>query len=171
MIKIMGAVLIISAGVVNGVKAAKKLRDRVKILQSLFLSAAQIRAEINTRLSSVTDILKKMALSPNRVVSELYKKAYTGMLGSDGEAFSVIWRRAVDSSPELLLRDDEKSALYEMGMCLGKYDAKSQDTLLGAVIEKLGHLEKCAEEELKNELRLQTGLSVISGVFVVIVLL
>ncbi len=171
MLKTIGAVLIISAGIINGIKSANKLKNRVKGLRSIMLSVGRMRAELVSRLSSVTDILKSLSERAPMPAKKLYERAYSGLKQSEGESFYSIWRAAVDDSDELMLNSDEKTVLYEVGACLGKYDVKSQDELLNGIILRFSGLEGEAEDELKSELRLQAGLSVISCIFVVIILL
>ena len=71
----------------------------------------------------------------------------------------------------MYLREGEKLTLCEIGMCLGRYDIRNQESMLDRVIRRFETILSRAEEEKRANARTQAYLGIISGIFVVIVLL
>lgn len=171
MIKALGAILIISGCAVSSYRCVKKMADRVRSLSSVTCALEMMRYEITERLTPMADVFEMMAASVPKPASLLFKNADSEMKELGSCSFYTIWKRAVDKTDQLLLRENEKTALYQVGLSLGRYDFKSQETSLKRAAMKFDAFTKRAEEERRRNRTMQTYLGVISGIFLVIVLL
>ena len=171
MIKALGAALILGSCLISGLRSASELNMRVRSMKSILSSVEIMRGEVSSRLTSVTDIFKLLSENAEMPARRLYKNALSELANADGDMLQNIWRRAVEKTNELLLTDTEKLTLFDIGACLGRYDVKSQMAMLERIASRFEEFRARAEEDRRREIRLQTCLSVISGVFVVIILL
>ena len=171
MIKAIGAIIIIAACSVSSFKGVKRLGNRVKSMQSIVSALEIMKSEIVTRLTPVTDVFELLEKEGEYPANLLFKNASNEMKRLGQCSFFTIWRTAVEKTKELCLTDNEKLSLMEVGMCLGRYDAKGQEAMLTRAAQRFDVYRKRAEEDRKRDFKTQAYLGVISGVFVVIVLL
>ena len=86
-------------------------------------------------------------------------------------SFAAIWRRSVETTPELLLTEQETQTLAELGFSLGRYDAKEQSNALSYTIRRMEIFLQKAEAQRDKDSKTQAFLGVAAGVFAVIILL
>lgn len=171
MTKYIGAVVIIVSCVYSTLKAVKKLRDREKSMQSLCTSMEILKDEISNHLTPIPEVFEMLAERSQYPANKLYKNALEEMKNIGSCSFFSIWKKAVAETEELLLTEPEKQVLGEIGLTLGRYDVKNQEGMINRVISRFDFYRKRAEDDRRQNTKTQAYLGIISGVFVVIVLL
>ena len=171
MIKLIGAAVILISSALSSVRAVKRLGDRVRSMQSICASLEIMKSEIGSRLTPIPEIFELLAEQADQPARALYKNASKQMDRLGELSLSAIWKNAVESTPELRLTDTEKLTLCEVGMCLGRYDPQDQQIMLDRAAGRFESYRKRAEEDRQRNFKTQAYLGVISGVFIVIVLL
>ena len=140
-------------------------------MKTLLSSLEMMKGELTARMSSAAEIFTFLSENAEYPAKKLYENACVEIRNADGDMLSLLWRRAVEKTPELCLTDTEKLSLYDVGICLGRYDVNSADKMLTRIITRLEQYRVRAEEDKRREVKLQAYLSVIGGIFVVIILL
>jgi len=171
MLKMLGAAVIILTCSVSAVRAVVRLNSRVRSLRSLCLCADVMKNEIGENLMPVPELFELLAEMGDGPAGRLFENARLGLGMLGRESLYSIWKKAVENTPGLGLTQTEKETVEEMGLCLGRYGAENQAAMLGRIAFRLETYRKRAEEERGRDIKLQAYLGVISGVFVVIVLL
>lgn len=171
MLRLCGAVLIISGSVFWAAKALSRLKGRILALEALISSLEMLRGEICTRLSPICDACELLSRDAAEPACYLYERVYRGMESLGDKSFNAIWRDACSSSDELRLTEDELLILCDLGSSLGRYDVEEQKTAISRTVRILeAHMRK-AEEERRRDGRVHAAFPIVAGLFAVIILL
>lgn len=151
LLKASGVILIILSSVFLGNTIKDSYKERVKLLSSLQNALRYLINQINT-FSILEDAL--MACSTSMYKSgegkDLFACAAKNL--NTGITVSEAWKRAVDCfNGSAYLKSEDKDALYEAGSVLGNSTADMQTEVINSVIERLGELERKAEEINKRD--------------------
>ncbi len=171
MLRIAGAALVILATGTMGAAGVLRLRRRTAALEGLCASLRTMESEICSRLSPMRETLEILSGSAPAPVRGLYRRAAEGMGELGRRSFRSIWRGAVESSGELLLRAEEAQVLMELGSCLGRYDVREQAETIARVRGRLEVFLRRAEEERERDWKLHAFFGLASGIFAVTILL
>ena len=169
LIKVIGASLIMAGTVGWGIMGVRRLRIRASVLRELTSSLDIMRGEICERCTPMPQLLKNLSELYRAPVSNFYRRA-AEKLETDETLFKA-WQSAVDESAELMLNEDEKSAMRELGLCLGKYDAQEQRTAIEYTRRRLSAFADKAIAQRDSESKLHAFLGVAAGIFAVMILL
>ena len=171
MIKLLGAVLIITGTAAWGAGKALRLKNRVRSLSSLVSSLGMMESELETRMTPMPELLELLETEAPYPARRLYTEALGEMKKLGETPFSGIWRQSVLKSPELLLTAREESCLAELGFSLGRYDIAQVRAAIGYTIRRFSDFRDDAERERKANSRMYAFLGVAAGVFAVVVLI
>ena len=170
MIRTMGAVLVIAATGLVGLRGVIRLRRRVQVLEGLIVALQMMESEICSCLTPMREVLEKLSKEAPPPVRKLYSNAVEGMAELGRCSFFAIWREAVERSRELPLTREEAETLTELGLCLGRYDVREQAEAIGRVRRRLEIYLKRAEDERTRDSKTHAFFGVASGVFAVMIL-
>lgn len=171
MINIVGAIILTGAAAAWGVSGVIRLKTRVHNISSLITALEMMRSEISGRLTpmpELLDMLKKEAPYPAGL---FFEKVRSGMTQLGAYSFAAIWRRTVENTPELMLSEQEVKTLSELGLSLGRYDAREQSNALSYTIRRMEIFLQKAEMQREKDSKTQAFLGVAAGIFAVIILL
>lgn len=171
LIKIIGAVLIMSATISCGVSGVARLRRRAQCFESVITALEIMESEICTRLTPMHEVLEILSNDGPVMVQGLFSRAELGMEELGRKSFSDIWEDAITKSCELDLRKDEADALWELGLCLGKYDVASQAQSIARVKLRMEAFRLRAEEEKARDTKVKAFFGLAAGLFAVIILI
>ena len=171
MLKILGAVLIICGTTSWGICSVMQMKNRVKALDSLVWSFDLMKDELCTNLTPMPELLRRMADSAAKPASLFFEKAAEKTSELGAKSFREIWISALNETPSLYLRRDEKEILYELGGCLGRYDFESCGRAIQSAKNRLEKKAEQAERDRRMNSRLHAFLGVAAGMFAVVVLL
>lgn len=171
MLKMIGAVLIICGTTSWGLCSVIQMKNRVRALNALVWSFDMMKDEICTNLTPMPELLSRMASYTPKPACEFFKKAAAKTSDLGAVSFREIWASAVDETPSLYLRGDEKEILYELGGRLGRYDFESCGRAIQAAKNRLEKKAEQAERDRRMNSRLHAFLGVAAGMFAVVVLL
>ena len=79
MLKLLGAVMIVSASTLMGISVQRKLCDRVRILQELISFLQELKAEIVFRAAPIMDILTKFAGKERCFTATYFKRVCSNL--------------------------------------------------------------------------------------------
>ncbi len=171
MLRALGAALIITATGLMGLRGVWRLRWRCRCIEGLIESLQLMELEICSRLAPMREVLEKLSREAPKPVRGLYRRALEGMGEIGRRSFFSIWGDAVESSRELMLREEETELLRGLGLALGRYDVRDQAETISRVRRRMeGYLMR-AEAERERDTKLNAFFGVASGIFAVIILL
>ena len=171
MLRFVGAILIMTAATIWGIGGAVRLKNRARSLNALVSSLGVIKSEICDRFATLPEIVTLLEKESIQPVTIFYTNVRKGLEKIGDSSFSSIWSKAVEETPELLLRPQEALALSELGFNLGRYNIAEQR---GAVLYTLRRMEsfaKQAELERDKDAKTRAFLGVAAGIFAVIILI
>lgn len=171
MLRIIGALLLVSGTAAWGITEVMKLRERARSLSAVTSSLETVRSEICDRLTPMPELLELMSEMSEYPANLLYKNAGEKMKSIGSKPFSSIWKQAIDETPELVFKAPEKQVLNELGTSLGKYNIEEQRSAITFAQRRLDSLTQKAESERDTQSKVKAALSVAAGVFAVVMLI
>jgi stage III sporulation protein AB len=171
MIRILGAVMMIFGASAWGILGVVRLRERVRSLSAITAALGIVRCEICERLTPVPELFVMMGKEAQYPASALFRRAERKMSELGIATFPQIWRLAVSETPELLLRPREATALSDLGLTLGRYNADEQRREIDYMKRRFEGFLRDAETERQRDSKMHALLGIAAGVFCVMILL
>lgn len=168
MIRILGALLIVTAFSLAGAAVSAELRARARRLAALCSALELLRGEVVDRLAPVPEIAERLAASGPEEARAFFRCLSLELERLGEKAFSEIWSSCAGS---IGLRPGELEALCGLGRCLGRYGADEQNAAISRCMAILGAFAKKAEDEAASGARLYGGLGVTVGLLFATVLI
>ena len=169
MIKLIGAIMLIGGTAAWGLTSVFRLRARCRSLAAVTHALGVMQSEICDRLTPMPELFVQLADEAEYPASLLYKNAGDKLQSLGSASISSIWRKAVSSTPELLLAPPEEAVLAELGASLGKYNADEQKNALVYTRRRMEEFTRRAEQTRDNDSKMHALLGVASGVFAVVI--
>ena len=171
MIRIIGAVMMIFGASAWGILGVVRLRERVRSLEAVAAALGAVRCEICERLTPVPELFLMLGKEAQYPASNLFRRAERKMSELGLATFPEIWRLAVAETPELLLKPREATALSDLGLTLGRYNANEQRREIDYIKRRFEAFLKEAETERVRDSKMHALLGIAAGVFCVMILL
>ena len=169
MLKLIGAILLVSGAAVWGLLGARGLKDRGVALRAVESSLELMEHELCDLLTPVPELFAVLGSVSPEPAGQLYRNAAARMKEIGAVPFSELWHRAVTDTEELLLTEEETTALSELGVSLGKYDVNEQRRAVEAARKRFGLFAERAEKERDKNWKSQAFLGAAAGIFAVII--
>ncbi len=162
--KLTGALLLLLAAAGIGCRAAADLRNRVQYLRLLRQLLTAICTELRGNLPLIPDLLHTLAANP------AYRSLhFLRCAAADAAQFPDCWQRALadDPAPDA----DTRRILETVGQTLGSTTLSGQLDTLHLCDERLQHLLHDAEQSAAQKGQLYRSLGILSGIFLVILII
>jgi len=118
------------------------------------------------------ELLHQLSEEAEYPAGELFKNAQEKMRAAiGGVSFAIIWRQAVQTTPELMLTREEQSVLCELGLSLGRYNADQQKNALQYTQRRMEDFRQKADAERDSKSKMHAFLGVAAGIFAVVILI
>jgi stage III sporulation protein AB len=170
-IRFIGAILITAGAGAWGFLSVLRLRRRANILLALSGAIEIMKSEVYDRLTPMPELMRLLMEDTPYPVSALFRRVHEKMETLGRKPFSSLWSAAIAESPELLLKEEERRAISELGYFLGRYDAGEQKSALVRVQRRMEEYARRAEAERDKKTPVHAFLGVAAGVFVSVLLL
>ena len=171
MIRFLGAILITAGAGAWGVLSVLRLRRRAAVLHALAGALELMKREIYDRLTPMPELMRMLSDDTPAPAGLFFGRVHEKMQSLGRRPFSALWNAALEESPELMLRQEERGVLRELGLFLGRYDAGEQKSALTRVQRRLEEYARRADLERDAKARVHVFLGVAAGVFVSVLLL
>ena len=171
MIKVIGAILLIAGTAAWGITGVFRLRGRCRSLTAITRALGAMQSEICDRLTPMPELLLQMGEEAGAPADVLFRNAAEMMSELGTAQFSVIWRRAIERTPELLLTREEETVLTELGMSLGRYNVEEQKNALVYTRRRMEEFAHKAELARDMNSKMHAFLGIAAGVFAVVILI
>ena len=172
MVRIAGALLIISTTSLLGVQAANRLKEAYQQMQYMQKILWQMKSRISYTRADLGDIFRQVS----RELREPYRSWLHGiaqeMEKNSGKLISQIWREQTEKSLESSgLPKQEIQRIKQVGDCMGSADIELQIKNLELYISELEQSMNEMRPVIQGKVRVYHWLGVTGGVFISVILL
>ncbi|WP_251494275.1 stage III sporulation protein AB [Otoolea muris] len=170
--KLLGAALVVGSCTGFGLGAARRLRERRRLLEILRQMIFHLRGEILYANAPLSCALLRTGNRGSGWAAALFTESAKELEREGGEPFEVIWKRQVELlSGDTVLKEPDLKALLRFGMNLGYLDRDMQEKTMQLYLEELElALERLRREE-PDKSRLLFGMGVLGGLFLTVILI
>lgn len=172
MLKIAGIICVLLGCIGYGADRIGRERRRIEYLREMIRIIRRIQDEIGYGKHTLPEICLILSEYCNVLYQPYFRQIYEQANRANGTSFAHIWeqqmRQCLRDAP---LSEDEKDILKNMTRNLGMQEEKLQAESIGLLMEPLVRKCRKAEDSFENKARMIFSVSVLTGVFLTILLL
>lgn len=169
--KWIGAIILILISTIIGFEFSSKFNKRPEQIQQLKNALNILEAEIlysQTKLKDAFYIISKQIPMPTQ---ELFQLAYQKLSSNEADLFTL-WNDSINKYiQKSALTKKEKEILLQFGVTLGQYDVSQQQKYITVTIQHLNRILDEAERKRDKYGNMSKTLGILSGIFIVILLI
>ncbi len=169
-LKLTGAVMIICATVLIGIHAVACMKRRIYLLVTLRDSMRKLESFINYERLPLTEAMRMVSADTDKQTEEFFKRIIGILEDYDGICVSESVRKATEESLSELTEYDRKS-IERLGDSLGMLDVDMQKNVFERYIQDSDHRIKILTDELRQKENLYVKAGVLTGLFLVLVII
>ncbi len=169
MIRVLGAAMIGGCGVWFGEHQARKLRQRVQVLEGLKTSLEQVGRELELRCTPLPQLFQALSIHACWPAGQLFSDCAAALEQDDPAGLSQIWTRLVEELP--YLEREERRSLSGLGQVLGRYPGAEQEAAIAGVCNELEQYAQEARKEFRRLGKVYRAVGAAGGGFLIILLL
>lgn len=171
MLKLAGGVLVLLAAVFYGWRLSEEQQEHMEQLVAMKEMFLMMTGEISYTKTPLREAFLRIAEQNKEPFAGFLKKAAEG-LQENQESMGVFWRKLVNQEKErFLFSKEERELLKRAGENFGYLDGQMQLKNLELYIGQAEVMIEQFQKELKEKQKLAQTLSVMCGLFVIILLL
>lgn len=172
MFKIIGIFCILLGCIGYGINRIGEERSRVGHLREMIRIIKRIQDEISYGKHTLPEICLILAECCNPPYQPHFKQIYEQMNTGNGTSLNCIWEQQMEQCmKDAPLAEEEKDILKYLPKNLGMRDEKLQAECIGRSVELLVKSRRKSEDAYENKARMILSVSVLTGVFLTIMLL
>lgn len=169
--KLLGICLILGSSTAIGFFLSNRLKERIEELESIKKLLMMLRGEIKYNHAALSEAFQTIARRMDNLYGRLLSHVSEEMDSMDGQTLMQIWERSVNESlKESALNREDREKFISLGGQLGYLDIEMQLGTIELYLEQLEEEIKNARENLKRNGKLYQTMGVITGIFVVILM-
>ncbi len=172
MLKLLGAMLIITACTALGIKSVTKNRKTLKIIEELSSALLEMARAINFRLDPLPDVIHRLSREQFSDKDTFISQLSCQIEENPEKSLPELWQNVLHNfSQEHSLPQKATSIMSTIGEGIGKMDYETEIHRLTSGHESLTDLlTKMSQAHEKTE-KMTKSLGVILGIFIVILLI
>lgn len=171
MIRLMASAVLLTGCGYCGVLFASAFKKRCEHLEIFGKVLEQLEFDIVFLNIPLIESMEKLSRSQDKVFRAFFEFIAREMRASRCRDMQVLWQRAFERfRGELFLKDEDIRILSEFSQNLGSGDRTSEKNNIRAAAMRLKTAEEEAREFAKVNMKTYRGLGLLSGVFLVILL-
>lgn len=172
MVKLTGAGLILFAAAVLGIQMKQKLAQYVNQLIAWKEMLLMLSGEMNYAKAPLQEAFRHIAERGKEPFSRMLSEIADRMEQDRERTLQEIWRDAVEGhKKEFLFSQEERELLGSLGDNFGYLDLQMQQNLIRLQAEQLENRIEKARGELLTRQKLYQYLSVMGGLFLILLLI
>ena len=172
MFKIVGICCILMGCTGYGINRIGEERSRIGHLKEMIRIIKRIQDEISYGKHTLPEICLILAECCSPLYQPYFKQIYEQISVRNGTSLKSIWELQMEQCMrDAPLTDEEKDILKYLPMNLGMRDEKLQAESIGRSVELLARSRRKSEDAYENKARMILSVSVLTGVFLTIMLL
>lgn len=170
--KWIGLVMIFSGCTLFGMMMDMKYKMRIKELWAFIHAFERLKGEINYRLTPLAEGCLSVSNHANQGIGHVFRNFGIDLENRVSMDTQQLWREAIaKESHRYHLKEEDYEMLYEFGQNIGYLDKTMQETHLDLLLGKLRGSVQKAEGEQEKSSKLSTGLSMLLGACICILLI
>ena len=170
MLKLAGSFLVIAVSLLYGWKVKEELKAHANQLVGMKEMLLMLQGEISYARTPLKEAFWQMASQGKEPFYSFLKRAAEEMEGNEG-SIAEFWGRLVEEAEDFFLTGEERELLKRVGENFGYLDTQMQLKNLELYIGQTEALIQKAQEELRDRQRTAGALSLMCGLFLVILLI
>jgi len=171
MLKLAGSILVITVSVLYGWQVRRELQEHVEQLVAMKEMFLMLWGEISYTRTPLKEAFLQIASQGKEPFSSFLLKA-AEELEENESSMGCFWNRLVEKeSNKFLFNEEERGLLQRAGENFGYLDGQMQLKNLELYMEQAEVLIRKAQKELKDKQKVSSVLSLMCGLFLVILLL
>ena len=171
MLKLIGSILIIGASLLYGFRIRRELQEHLDQLVAMKEMFLMLRGEISYARTPLKEAFLQIASQNKEPFCGFLTKAAKEMNANE-ESMGNFWSRLVEQeSGRFLFYEPERGLLQRAGENFGYLDSQMQFKNLELYMEQAEVLIQNAQAQLKDRQKLSSVLSLMCGLFLVILLI
>jgi stage III sporulation protein AB len=173
MLKTLGALLLLAAGLLFGFHQSLTLSRRPRQIRQLSLALQRLETEIGYGATPLPDALRSSASALSPPLAAMFCAAAERMEEpGSGRTAAESWRQAVQEGFfRTSMKEPEREALLQLGSSLGISDTQDQLKHLRLAVSHLAMEEQGAADEEKRYGKMWKSLGVLGAALVVVIML
>lgn len=172
MLKMMGILMIFTGCSLTGICIDLKYRKRIKELEYLIYAFEYLKGEINYRLTPLNEACFRVGKDCRHEIGQIFITFSKLLAAKSAEDGSALWQQALQKEKNRYHLNDEDYALIgEFGRGLGHMDKKMQQGNIEMMQEKLKMTLNLAQKEQEKSGKLRTGMGILVGACISILII
>lgn len=172
MFKLAGVLCILTGCIGWGGNRIMEEKDRVRHLREMIRIIKRIQDEISYGKHTLPEVCLLLSENCDIAYRPFLKRIYEQMNRGDNACFDRIWEQQMyDCLRDIPLSEDEKDILRKLPQNLGMQEEKLQAESIGQSMDLLMRTCRRTEDAYENKSRMIFSVSVLAGVFLIILLL
>ena len=172
MLRFVGSILIITATTGGGLLYGMELQHYLEQLLYIRHIVYMLRGELTYSAAPLGELCGRVAGRVKEPYRSWLRAVEQQVENRESDAFLKIWMRTIDRYlKELHLKTMHSIQLKELGSCLGQMDGEMQSQSLKLYLDRLELEIEKVREGMGSKKRIGNCLGVMSGVFLVVLLL
>lgn len=171
-IRLLGAVLVVTAATGFGLWKAGTYKQRAKQLQQLLTSLEMLATEISYAATPLPDALRRIGLQVGGKIGHLLTETGIAIHKGDGQTAGQIFHSTLlKLNASLQLTSEDQEIIIAFAHTLGNSDRSEQVKHIGLAVTRLSAAAATAREEQSRLGKMWKYLGALTGLAVVIILL
>ncbi|MGM7635525.1 stage III sporulation protein SpoIIIAB [Bacillus sp. Hm123] len=169
--KWIGALFILLGSCWIGMEQGRKLSERPRQIRLLKSALQSLEAEIVYGHTPLYESARKLSERLPQPIATLFS-SFAQLLTTTEMDAQAAWRKSLqDIWSRMELKEEERSILLEFGETVGRHDRLTEQKQILLTLTHLERQEQEAAEAYKRYGKLYRNLSIIGGLFIVLLLL
>ncbi len=170
--KIIGIILVIGSCYLFGYQYICLKKETISSMKHLSLELSEMSNYIGFQLEEIPDIIRRISSTVSCAQDNLFKRFYNLQNKQPELPFSDLWTSSARSfCQDKHIPEQVLNQLISLGNLLGTSDYESEQKRLETVKKSIDNAIKTAENDSQKTEKMLRSLSVIVGIFIVILLL
>jgi stage III sporulation protein AB len=172
MLKLLGASLVLGTAAIYGYQLKTRLSDHVRQLIALKEIFLLLAGEISYARTPLKEAFGRISNQGKAPFGTFLQEVAERLNEADGNTLYQIWMQVIEARrSEFLLNDDELSILKGLGENLGYLDVKTQMGNIELYIQQIEVRIVQAQQELAAKQKMYQYLSIMCGLFLILILI
>ena len=172
MFKITGVMCVFMGCIGYGIERIGRERSRVEHLREIIRIIGRIQDEISYGKHTLPEICLILSEYCNVFYRPFFRQIYELTSHGNGTPFDSIWEQQMGLClQDVPLTEEEKNILRSLPQNLGMQDENLQAENIGRTMDLLGRKCRKAEDAYENKARVILSVSLLTGVFLIILLI
>ncbi|WP_334071689.1 MULTISPECIES: stage III sporulation protein SpoIIIAB [Paenibacillus] len=169
MLKMLGAVLIITAATLAGWIQAKQYASRPNQIRKLILALRRLQTEVTYGFTPLPEALRRIGEQGGEPIRSIFRGAAESMNPDGNRTAQESLQDAVETGwKHTAMKAAEKDVLLQLSFTLGASDRSDQLGHLETAVRQLESEEAAAREEQARYEKMFKSLGLLCGAFIVI---